>query len=525
MGQKTTTSASVAVARVLPRDIVETVAVTGTLQPASEVSVGPRYAGKLVWVIGKTGTRVKQGQVVARIDMADARIQLNAAKAALQAAQARVEQAQAAVTQQKSSTDSGIQNAQAALDGAQARAQQAETSYTAMVATTNAQIAQAEQALKAAKSRLATLTNGSRSQEKLIAENNKRLAEATLNNDKRSYERYQQLYTQGAVAKSTLDSAETKLQISQAQYDSAVQQASLVNEGPRQEDIDTAQASVAQAQAALDSANAGKQQVDVAKDNVAIAKTGVAQAKAALQAAKASMNIDVMRDKDVLAARAAIAQSKETVAAAEQMLDNTNVYSPVDGVVAERTAEVGQSLGANATVLRITTDNALYFEAQLSELDATRVRMGQSVLVIVDALQSDRTNLYKKKAASSAIAGTVERVVPVVDQRTRNFTVRVLVRELPNLFPGMFARGEVVVARHALVPSIPKDAVRQKGDRQYVLVAEKGIARQRTLLLGASDDQYIQVLSGLQEGEQLITAGPQSLADGDAIKITDASQQ
>ncbi|HEX2950937.1 MAG TPA: hypothetical protein VHV83_15445, partial [Armatimonadota bacterium] len=188
----------------VPRDLEESIEVTGSLQPANEVTVGPRNPGKIVWIIGKAGTKVRQGQIVARLDQTDADIQLRSSLAALHAAQARLEQAKASFIQQRTATDSGIQNAMAALAAAEARLQQAKTTRDATATTTNAQIAQAQQAYNAAHSRLQALLNGSRSQEKQIAENNRRLTKATLDNDQLNYDRLKTLYLQGAVAKSSL---------------------------------------------------------------------------------------------------------------------------------------------------------------------------------------------------------------------------------------------------------------------------------------------------------------------------------
>ncbi|HEY3378456.1 MAG TPA: efflux RND transporter periplasmic adaptor subunit [Armatimonadota bacterium] len=512
----------VSVVQVQRQTLDERVEVTGTLQPANEVTVGPHLAGRLEWVIGKSGTRVKRGQVVARLDDGDASIQLRVARSSVRTAEARLAQTKAAYLQQQASTNSGILTAEAGVAAAQARLQQSKTSRDALAATTNAQIQQAQQALNAATSRYSMTKNGSRSQEKMIADNNARLAEATLKLDKRNYQRYQELYTQGAVAKSTLDAAETKVQVSQAQYDSAMQQSSLVKEGARQEDIDTAKAAMEQAQASLDAAKAGLQQVEVAKDNVAIAVTGVAQAKAALASAQAAMNIDVMRDKDVLAAQAALQQAQDGVASGEQALDYTRIYSPVDGVIAERMAEVGQSLGANVGVFRISTENMLYFEAEVSELEATRMRAGQPVYLTVDAMQGNRANIYRS-AQAQALVGTIERVVPVVDAKTRNFTVRVVVVNSPALYPGMFARGQVMVARHNMATVVPKDAVIDQQGEQVVFVVVNGAAKKRVMTLGATDGAFIQVLSGVTPGEQVVLSGQQGLMDGDAVSIKASS--
>ncbi|HOF89169.1 MAG TPA: HlyD family efflux transporter periplasmic adaptor subunit, partial [Armatimonadota bacterium] len=384
---------------ITPRPLDERVDVTGTLQPHDEVEVGTRYAGRLAWIIGKAGVRVAEGQLVARMEDHDAKTQVRAATAALQAAKARLEQAKAAALQQATATDTGIATAQAGVEAAQARLEQAKTAADAQDAAAKAQVKAADAAVDAAKSRLALLKSGSRTQERNIAEQNVSLAQATYNLDKANYDRYRQLFDKGAVSRAILDGAETKMHVSEAQLQAAKQQLSLVQEGPRQEDIQTAEAAVRQAQEGLDTAKANLKQTDVAFANVDIAKTGVSQAKAALEAAKSARQVNVMRDKDVLAAQAAVQQAREALTTATQLLDDMYLYSPVSGVVAARIAQVGQSMGSGASVLKISANNLLYFEAQVSELEAPRLRAGQPVKLTVDALQGDRGNLYAGKTA------------------------------------------------------------------------------------------------------------------------------
>jgi RND family efflux transporter MFP subunit len=507
----------VSITRLTPRDLADTVEVTGSLQAVDEVQVGPRFAGRIAWIVGDAGTRVARGDVVARTGDEDAHIQIRGAKSALQAAQARFEQTKAAALQQVIATDSGISNAEAALDAAIARRDQAKVAADAQEAIVAAGIKAAEASRDAAKSRLVMLRNGARPQERKVAEGVVSVARETNNLDRQNYERYKGLFEKGAVAKSVLDTAEAKFKVSQAQLESALQQLDLVKAGPRLEEIETAEATVRQTNEALASATANLKQVEVARANVVIAETGVAQAKAALAGAKAAHQTNIMRDKDVLAAEAAIRQAKETLAAAWQSLDYTNVYSPVDGVIAERVAQIGQSVGANVTVLKITTNAALRFEAKVSELEATRLRRGQAVRLSIDALGGDRANSYTTTAIPT-LQGRVEKIIPVVDARTRNFLVRVLVPRRPELFPGMFARGQVVVANYAGALAVPKDAIVERDGAPGVFIVSNGTAQQQRVTLGMTIGTLVHVRGGLRAGDEVITSGQQSIRDGDAVK-------
>lgn len=512
-------AAPVSVVTLQPMDLEEKVNVTGTLKPLSEVSVGNRLAGRILDILVREGTPVKRGTVLAHLESQDAEAQVSSAKAAVYAAKARLEQAKAAVEQQSTATASGIQTARAGVDAAVARWNQAKTTATSTEATVKAAEKSAQAMLDAANSRLLELKNGSRTQERAVAESQVRMAKANYDGAKRDYDRYVDLYNQGAVARSLQDKYETALQVAKAQLDSAQEQLSLVKEGPREEDIQAGEAAVRQAQEGLATARANLTQIDVARANVAIAETGVSQAKAALDSALASREIDVMRDKDVLAAKAAVQQANEALITAKNNLGYNTILSPVDGVVSKQIAEVGQTLGANVAILSISTNSTLYFEAGVSELEATRLRSGQSVELTVDALQGNRTDFYQG-ASSKLVTGTVERVVPVVDAHTRNFNVRISVQRSQALYPGMFVRGSVVVARHPRCLAVKKDALLEKEDKQIVFVADKGIAHQRVVIPGASDSSgNVQVLSGLQQDEQVVIVGQQTLKDGDKIMV------
>ncbi len=517
------TAAPVTVQTVHPVTFDERVAVTGTLQPVTSVSIGAHLAGRVAWVIGDEGTPVHRGDVVARMDDMDSRTQVRAAQAAVKGAEAHFEQARAAALQQLTATDSSILTAQAGVEAAVARLHQATTTADATDATTNAQVKASQATLDAATARMAALKNGARGQEMAIAENAVSLAKVQFDSDKDDFDRYQKLFTDGAISKSVLDKSEAKMKISKAQLDSAQQQASLVHTGARQEDLDAAEAAVRQAQEGVTLAKAGLKQIDVAKANVDIAVTGVNQAKAALASARASRQTNIMRDQDVLAANQAVIQAQDALKIALQALDYTTMITPVDGVVSARLADAGQAVGSNAAVLTIATNQSLYFEARVSELEATHLAPGQSAQVAVDALQGDRGNVYAD-AAPSSITGMVEKIVPVVDAHSREFSVRVVVPRTKALFPGMFARAAIITARHAQVLTVPKDALIERDGKEYLFTVDGGAAHRHDAILGAASDGQIEVKSGLSDGDQVVIVGQQTLLDGDKVTVVAGSK-
>ena len=499
----------VAVTIIEPQLFESTVALTGTLHPASSVSVSARVGGKATYVIGRTGTKVSRGQVIARLDTADLSIQLKNANAAVNSAKARLQQAEAAYTQQRVSTDNGIITAKANLEAAEARLAQAKSTYNSTTATLNSQVKQAEEGLISAQNRLQSVKSGARTQEKEIAQASLRTAEANLSKAQTDYNSMKNLYDNGAISKNTFLGYETALEIARQQYNTAKQSHDLTMEGARPEDVTIAESSVRQAQAAVDAARANLTQADVQKDNVLIAETGVRQAKAALENAKSAIYADQVRDKDILAARAGVQQAQAQADSIRQNISYATITSPVNGVIEARSIEVGQNVMAGSPIFTVTTDSSFYFEAQVSELEASSIKAGDPIKISIDALQDEQVTCL------------IEKVVPVIDSKTRQFTVRVIVPAVNGIYAGMFARAAAVSERVPNSIVVPRNAVVERDDKQYVFIASEGKAKEVEVKLGAIVKSDVQILSGLNFGDKLITGGQQGLINDDDIEIED----
>ena len=134
----------------------------------------------------------------------------------------------------------------------------------------------------------------------------------------------------------------------------AEEKLSLVKEGPRQEDIAGGRAEVARAQAAVQTAEANR--------------------------------LELLRKEQELAARKAeIERSRAQVGISESQLDDTSVYTPIDGVVLVKSAEVGEVLAAGTTVVSIGDLEHPWMRAYVIESDLGRVKLGQKVKLTTDS--------------------------------------------------------------------------------------------------------------------------------------------
>jgi Cu(I)/Ag(I) efflux system membrane fusion protein len=186
----------------------------------------------------------------------------------------------------------------------------------------------------------------------------------------------------------------------------------------------------------------------------------------------------------------------ERIERAHQPLDAVPFRSPVSGYVIEKDAVRGGAVAAGQRLLRIAPLDRVWLEADLYEAEVALVHVGQAARVSL-AYRPGQT-----------FAGRVAFVYPFIAGETRTARVRV---ELENpelaLLPEMYADLELQLEpRSALV--VPQDAVLYAGERRFVfLELGAGHFRPQRVEVGARDRERVEILSGLEEGQRIVTSG------------------
>ena len=175
-----------------------------------------------------------------------------------------------------------------------------------------------------------------------------------------------------------------------------------------------------------------------------------------------------------------------------------SVRAPIDGVVVEKMAVQGQRAEAGMKLYRLADLSIVWVQSQIYEQDLAYIKLGQEATVSLSYLPDRK------------FSGRVTFIYPTVDEKTRTARVRMEFHN-PGFFlkPGMFATVEI---RAELDPStvlVPDTAVLRSGENNTVFVAlTGGRFEPRTVRLGQrSENNTYQVLSGLSEGEQVVTSG------------------
>lgn len=191
-------------------------------------------------------------------------------------------------------------------------------------------------------------------------------------------------------------------------------------------------------------------------------------------------------------ARAGQTQAKATLTQTRASLDYTRIRAPFDGVVTEKKVDSGTLASPGMPIFTIEDVRHYRLETTVNESDLRYVRTGQLVSVMIDVLDN------------VGLKGKVVQIVPAADPASRSFLVRIDLPADARLRSGLFGRAQFSRGeRQSLL--IPAAAVVERGQLQGVFVlGQSRVASLRYVTVGKPIGPEIEVLAGLQEGEQLV---------------------
>jgi len=253
------------------------------------------------------------------------------------------------------------------------------------------------------------------------------------------------------------------------------------------------------------------------KSGEQLAELDVQEIRAKLEQAKALLDQaqrDLGRQQQLIASNATSQQELDAAAArvkvaaaalneAETMLGYARVTAPFDGVVTRKLADVGDLAMPGKPLLEIEAPNVLRFETDLPESLLERVRLGATLTVTIPSL-------------TKPLAATISEISPVADALSRTFPVKLDLPQATGLRPGQFGRVAVPVAETKLL-LVPRQAVLKRGQLELVFVVRENRALLRLVKTGISLGEQLEILSGLEPGDAVVTSDASHLSDGQPV--------
>ena len=295
--------------------------VSGNIE-LTEVNIAFKTAGRLIERTVDEGDAVKKGQIVARLDRDQLLAQRDREAAGLASAQAQLAQAQTALEWER--------------------------------ATLAGDLEQRKADLASNESRLLELKNGSRPQEIQESRAAVEAAQSELDRAKRDWDRSQTLYKNDDISTAQHDQYRNRWESADAALKQAQQRAALVQAGPRVEIVQAAQGQVEKMRGALKMAEANTLEIQ-------------------------------RREQELVTRRAEIERSRASVALIDAQLADTIAYSPVDGVVLVKSADVGEVLGVGTTVVTVGDIDHPWLRGYVNETALGKVKVGAKARITTDS--------------------------------------------------------------------------------------------------------------------------------------------
>jgi len=205
---------------------------------------------------------------------------------------------------------------------------------------------------------------------------------------------------------------------------------------------------------------------------------------------------------------AALRSAEARVALSEAQLADATIVAPFDGFVGLRSISVGDYLSAGDRIVDLAQIDPVKVDFKVPELYLTQIKLDQPIVVTVDALPG------------STFEGRIYAIAPQVDINGRALQVRAVI---PNpdlqLRPGLFTRIRITVDVRTNSLVVPEAALVPQGDKRLVFRVVDGKAVSTEVRIGKRERGKVEILSGLQPGDMVVTAGQMKLSDGTPVEI------
>lgn len=250
--------------------------------------------------------------------------------------------------------------------------------------------------------------------------------------------------------------------------------------------------------------------MDAVQTAAASAKAQLKSAQADLERQKNLLREGAVSERDVESAEAAYRAAAAADAQASHRYQDASVRAPGSGTVTVRSVQAGDRVGFGDPMFVVADTRELEFEATVPSEFVRLVRVGAPVTLSVTGWEA------------GSIRGKVARINNTADEATRQVKVYVTVPNAGGQLVGdLFGSGSIVTDRATGVLAVPGAAARTKEGDSSAWVIVKGRLAKRAVKFGLLDEAHdrIQVLSGLAEGETVVTGPVQGLSDGQPVRV------
>ena len=229
------------------------------------------------------------------------------------------------------------------------------------------------------------------------------------------------------------------------------------------------------------------------------AENALEEAKSELEAAKVSSSKNVIEER-----QRQVKERELELQLRKKDLEDTILKAPFSGVVSKIYVNEGEIVSASKNILRLIDTSKLFVDVSVDEVDISQVRIGQRARITVDAYPDE---VFHGKVVYIAPETTTSSGLVVVETKIE------LEKADSKLKPGFTANADIIVGEARNVLLLPVEAVNERGMKKFAVVMKEGKPSLANITVGISDDTYVEIKSGLKEGELVLSSGLQNLIE------------
>lgn len=237
--------------------------------------------------------------------------------------------------------------------------------------------------------------------------------------------------------------------------------------------------------------------------------TARARVNNALQILEGARNTARQNNEAIKSAQAAVNASQTQIDLAKQAIADTVIRAPFAGFISNRPVAVGEFVTTATSVATLLRTNPIKVQLQVAEANVPYIVIGRGVSVEVDA--------YKDRK----FAGTIIAVNPALETTSRSVIVEASIENGDNaLRTGMFATAQIAREGGSAGVFVPKSAVINDASTQAfrAFVIQDGVVKLRVVQLGAEENDFVQILSGVNADETVATSNLDQLYEGAKVR-------
>jgi RND family efflux transporter MFP subunit len=256
---------------------------------------------------------------------------------------------------------------------------------------------------------------------------------------------------------------------------------------------------------ALNEAIANKEslesQVDAANENIKVQKAklnGLYKEKGAEYDKKAQKKTIDQAEAQAEAEKSLRDAAQEAVNGAQLDLAKTRILAPMDGVITDKSAEIGEVVAQASPIMNIASGNNLQAETYVSELDVKKIAVGDTAEIVLSSAAEN----------NAAISAKIKTIYPA-EKSDNGVSSYKVIFELPDqdsdLRSGLTGSAKIRLSSESGIITVPQSSVFSDAGKKYVMILAGGLPERREVQTGSyGSDGMVEIISGLSEGDKII---------------------